>query len=123
MLIPYGSLFPAWRAGLSPDDVVPVQLRMLEPSYSRLVLEDQARIMGIPGGTRMIVERFATPYLIDRMGVHGDQFDHVGEQAAFYARHRRPMWELPDLSGWVPTWIAYNRTFEDKFAQDPVRPH
>jgi len=123
MLIPYNSLFPDWRGGLGPDDKVPFQLRILEPNYSRILNGDEAPVIGMPQGTRLIMERFATPYLIDHMGVHGDQFALAGEQAAFYAEHRKPMWEMPERSGWVPTWVAYNEQFEDTFAMNPVSPY
>lgn len=115
--IPFDSLAPAWRKGLNEDDVVPVQLRMREPTYSRPLTAADEPMPGVPQGKRMIFERSYWPYLANAMGEPHDQIGHVAEQVAFYARTRTPMWTAPT---WTPTWVAYNETQEEMFTSDPT---
>lgn len=115
--IPFDSLMREWRSGLNKDDEVPVQLRMIEPTFSRVLTADDEPVEGVAVGTRLVHERSYWPFLVDRVGQPHDQIAHVGKQAAYFARHRRPMSESPS---WVPSWVAYNLTQEDKFAYDPT---
>lgn len=122
--IPYDSLAPEWREGFNEDDDafrigggVPVVLRMWEPNYSRPLTADEALPLGIPAGTRMIMERSYWPYLVNGLGRPHEQIAHVAEQVRYFAQTRRPMWTAPN---WTHSWVAYNTLMDDKFASNPL---